>query len=283
MHKFILNFFGFLKSFVYFLRIVCTFTIVLLSFYWVQNILHAKWVWLDFIKPFFDSLLNIANSICPISFDVFGTVFELKYLSAVIILVILCFLLKFVILGLGVIEELYKGAHFVCKKTEEAIFNKKLQSDMTNQQKKLLKYTVTIHTQIKAKYSYQEAQINLDEQNQLMNKFIAEKLNVKPMVYQGGYMYSFNNFENVDKVLDVLFKVLNSTAPLNYAICVQVGDEIVQLNKLIELKHFGKISMASDTAYRYGFNENKRYQISQMGVFQYGQDTIEIHEFKEVL
>ena len=41
--------------------------------------------------------------------------------------------------------------------------------------------------------------------------------------------------------------------------------------------------MASDTAYRYGFNENKRYQISQMGIFQYEQDTIEIHQFKEVL
>ncbi len=283
MHKFILGIFSFIKSFIYFLRMVSVFCIVMLVLYWIQNLIHAEWSWLGFIKPFLDGLLELANSIYSISFDVFGTVFELKYLSAVIILVILSLVLKLLSFGFNVLEGLYKGARAVCKKTEEVIFNKKLQNDMKNEQKKLTKYTVTIHTQIKVKYAHQEVQVNLDEQNQLMNKFISEKLNVKPMVYQGGYMYMFNNFERVDAVLDVLFKIINSQAPLNYAICVQIGDNASQLNKLIELKNFGKITMASDTAYRYGFNEDKRYQLVQAGIFQYEGGTLELHEFKEVL
>jgi len=283
MHKFMTRLFGFIKSTLHFLRIVCALIIILLALYWVQNLLHANWAWLGFIAPFFEWLLNSANKIYSISFDLFGTVFELKYLSAIIILVIASFALRFLIFGTSILEGLYNSAHFVCKKTEETIFNKKLQNDITNEQKKLLKYTVVIHTKIKSKYSYQEAKINIDEQNQLMNKFISEKLNVKSMLYQGGYMYSFNNFERIDLVLDVLFKVINSTAPLSYAICIQVGDNIEQLNKLIELKNFGKIVAASDTAYRYNFNSNKHYNLTQAGLFQYKDDTIELHEFKEVL
>lgn len=283
MHNFILKLFGFLRSFIYFIRMMCVLCIIFLVLYWIQNLTHASWAWIGFMKPFLDGLLNVANQIYSVSFDVFGTVFELKYLSAVIILVIASLLLKLLSYGLVLLEGLYNSAHFVCKKTEEAIFNKKMNDDLKKEEKKLVKYTVTIHTQVKAKYAYQESKINLDEQNQLMNKFLMEKLNVKPMVYQGGYMYNFSNFEKVDNILDILFKVINSQAPLNYAICIQVGENAKQLNKLIELKHYGKISIASDTAYRYEFNESKRYQLSQLGLFQYEGGTLEVHEFKEVL
>ena len=81
----------------------------------------------------------------------------------------------------------------------------------------------------------------------------------------------------------ILFKLINSNAPIEYAICVQVGDDSQKLNKLIDLKFFGKISMASDTAYRYKFNESHRYSTSQLGIYQYEGGTMEAHEFKEIL
>ena len=40
-------------------------------------------------------------------------------------------------------------------------------------------------------------------------------------------------------------------------------------------------AMAADTSYRYRYNETHRYQTSQIGVFQYGDKTLEVHEFKQ--
>ena len=40
-------------------------------------------------------------------------------------------------------------------------------------------------------------------------------------------------------------------------------------------------TMAADTSYRYRYNETHRYQTSQIGVFQYGDKTLEVHEFKQ--
>ena len=112
-----------------------------------------------------------------------------------------------------------------------------------------------------------------------------EKLEIAPIPYDGGFMYSFTDFNKIDSVLKILFKVLHSTTPLDYSICIQAGEQtpenIRQLNKLISLKHFGKITMAADTSYRYRYNETHRYQTSQIGVFQYGDKTLEVHEFKQ--
>ena len=116
-----------------------------------------------------------------------------------------------------------------------------------------------------------------------MNKFISEKTSVKAMMFDGGFLYNFIDFDKIDTVLDVLFKVLHSSAPIDYAICIQSGDNIEQLKKLSSLNHFGMISMAADTAYRYKYNETHRYQTAQVGVFQNGDRTLEVHEFKEIL
>lgn len=283
MHKFVLGFFNFFKSFLHFMKIVCVFCIIMLAFYWVQNLLHTEWSWLGFIKPFLDGLLEIANMIYSISFNLFGAVFELKYLSALIILIGLFFVMNLLILGTNILEGIYSSAHFVCKKAEEAAMNKALKNEVIKQEKKINKYSVVIHTEIKKKFSHQEINVNLEEQNKIMNKFMIEKTCVQPAILDGGFMYKFNDFDKIDNVLDVLFKIINSNAPLDYAICIQAGDDLEQLKKLISLKHFGKISMAADTAYRYKFNETHRYQTTQVGLFQCGDKTLEVHEFKEIL
>lgn len=283
MHGFILGIFRFIKNVLHFLRIVCVFSIIMLVFYWIQNLIGADWKWLGFIKPFLDILLNAANSIYSLSFDFFGANFELKYFSAVIILTLLSLSFKVVGFGVECLEGLYKGACFVCKKTGEAVLNKKMQDDITREEKRLTKYTVVINTKLKNKFSHAELNVNIDQHNKLMNDFITSKTSLKPALYQDGFMYGFDNFEKIDIVLDVMFKLINSNSPLDYAICIQVGDHIKQLNKLIELKNFGKITIAADTAYRYRFNETHRYQVSSVGVFQNEDSTLEVHEFKEIL
>ena len=265
------------------MKIIFVFCILMLVCYWVQNLTNADWTWLGFIKPFLDGLLELANSIYSVSFDFFGATFEFKYFSAIIILVALIYLMNLCILLSNIVEGAYKSAHFVAKKTQEAIFNKGLQENITREEKKITKYSVLIKTKLKKKYAHAELNVNIDEQNKLMNQFITEKTSVKPMILDGGYLYNFNDFYKVDAVLDVLFKVLHSNAPITYAICIQVGDNFEQLKKLATLNHFGIVSMAADTAYRYKYNETHRYQTSQIGLFQNGDKTLEVHEFQEIL
>ncbi len=283
MHEFILNCFGFLKSFLHLMKIVFVFCILMLLCYWVQNLTNADWAWLGFMKPFLDGLLEFTNSIYSVTFDLWGAKFEFKYFSAVIILTAGVYLMNLFIILSNIAEGAYKSAHFVAKKTQEVIFNKELKVNITREEKKIKRYAVLIKTQLKKKYAHAELNVNLDEQNKLMNKFISEKTAVKPITMNGGFLYEFIDFDKIDTVLDVLFKVLHSNAPIDYAICIQSGDDMEQLAKLSTLNHFGMISMAADTAYRYKYNETHRYQTTQVGVFQNGDRTLEVHEFKEIL
>ena len=283
MHNFVLNCFNFLRSFLHFIKIILVFCILMLTCYWVQNIIGTEWAWLGFIKPFLDGLLDFTNSIYSVTFEFWGAKFEFKYFSAIIILTAGVYLMNLFIMLANILEGAYKSAHFVAKKTQEVIFNKELNVNITREEKKIKRYSVLIKTQIKKKYAHAELNVNLDEQNKLMNKFISEKTAVIPMMMNGGFLYEFIDFDKIDTVLDVLFKVLHSSALLDYAICVQSGDNMEQLTKLSTLNHFGMISMAADTAYRYRFNETHRYQTTQVGVFQNGDRTLEMHEFKEIL
>ena len=283
MHNFVLNCFNLLRSFLHLMKIVFVFCILMLLCYWVQNLTGADWAWLGFIKPFLDGLLDFTNSIYSVTFEIWGAKFEFKYFSAVIILTAGVYLMNLFIMLANILEGAYKSAHFVAKKTQEVIFNKELNVNITREEKKIKKYSVLIKTQIKKKYAHAELNVNLDEQNKLMNKFISEKTAVIPMMMDGGFLYEFMDFDKIDTVLDVLFKVMHSNAPIDYAICVQSGDNIKQLTKLSTLNHFGMISMAADTAYRYKYNETHRYQTTQVGVFQNGDRTLEVHEFKEIL
>ena len=283
MHEFILGCFNFLRSFLHLMKIVFVFCILMLLCYWVQNLTGADWAWLGFIKPFLDGLLDFTNSIYSVTFDFFGAKFEFKYFSAVIILIAGVYLMNLFILLSNIAEGAYKSAHFVAKKTQEAIFNQGLKASIAKEEKKITRYSILIKTQLKKKYAHAELNVNIDEQNKLMNKFISEKTSVKAMMFDGGFLYNFIDFDKIDTVLDVLFKVLHSSAPIDYAICIQSGDNIEQLKKLSSLNHFGMISMAADTAYRYKYNETHRYQTAQVGVFQNGDRTLEVHEFKEIL
>ena len=58
--------------------------------------------------------------------------------------------------------------------------------------------------------------------------------------------------------------------------------EMEQLKELINLKFINKIVTLSDTVWRYGFNPLRKFSISQLGLFQKGDETFEVHEFEEI-
>lgn len=279
--------FKFIFNIFYFCKIIIVFSILMLLLYWIKNLAGLDWPWLSFISPILDFFLSIGEAISKDSWVLLGAVFEYKYMWALFILLALYYLANLSIYLTEAVEQLFDNGKKVVKKIEEKNFNKNLEKDLSKEQLAIKNYFVYVGTSIKKKYAHLELNINFEEQNKIMNKFLIEKLNVQPSLYKNGFLYSFSDFNSIDTVLDVFFKLLKSNSQLNYNICVQIYSndkaiEMKNLDKLIDLKFENKISTLSDTVYRYKFNKFHKYGTSQLGIFQHGETAVEAHEFIEI-
>ncbi len=283
MHKLILGIFSLIKNIIQFCKLTCSFLLIMTMFAWLEDIIQAHWNWLDFIRPILDNVLDFANSIYSLSFVAFGTVFDLKYINAIVLFLIVIVISNLLMEMLANLEDFYDDTHRLYKKEKEKVFNKKLISEVEKKEKRILKYTVYINTKVSKKFSHKEININLEEQNEKMNDFIEKRTNNKHMTFNDGFIYYFDNFNNIDNILEVLFKVLKADTPLDYAICIQVGDDLSQLKKLADLKMYGKIITCADTVLRYKFNASHMFGTKNTGIFQKEDGTIEVHEFNEIL
>lgn len=283
MHKAALAIFAFIKNVVYFLRIASIFFIMILSLYWIQNIIGASWKWMNIFKSPLDYLLSYTDNIYSVTFSMFGADIEFKYISALLLLVLFLFIFKFIYIGIEMLESTYVAARTIHKKTVEKNFNKKLEKAVANEEMQITNFSVLIHTQIPPKFSHRELNVNIDENNKLMNDYISKKTGVTHMVYDSGFLYTFKEFDKIDEVLSVLFKVLESNVQLEYAISIQAGNNLPQLKTLAALKIFGKVIIAADTLLRYKYKKTHRFQTANLGIFQKDNGSIEVHEFKQIL
>ncbi len=284
MNKVMLKIFEFLKNSSHFVKIISVFLMLMLLLYWIQNLADYSWTWLNFFAPFFDFLLDIGGYISNGSINLFAAVFEFKYLVVLLILGALYALGHFAEIASNTIEEAYGEGQKIVRKIEEDMYNKSLEVQHSNEQTKIKRYQVYVQTSVKPKYAHKEYNVNLDEQNQLMNKFLIGKTSVCPQKYEKGFLYTFESFAKIDSILDVFEKLPKSKAPIDYLICVQIlgndtKKEMAQLKKLIDLKFLNKIVAFSDTVYRYTFNRDQGYETSQLGIFQIENDTYEVHQF----
>ena len=282
MHKFIIGIFTQIKNLFQLCNLVYSFLIIITLLCWIENIIKAQWNWLNWIKPTIDSLLNFMNNIYSFSFSAFGTVFDLKYLNTVILLLIIILISKLLLKMIENLEYFYYDKHILFKKEKEKIFNRQLIHNVEIEEKRITKYKVFISTKISKKFSHKEIHVDLDEQNKLMNEFIYSKTLVKHMTFNDGFLYNFDDFDHIDSVLDVLFKVMKSEAPLDYLVCIQAGDDLAQLQRLSDLKLFGQIVTCADTVLRYKFNKSHRYATKNVGIFQKENGTVEVHEFNKI-
>ena len=111
-----------------------------------------------------------------------------------------------------------------------------------------------------------------------------EKTGISPIKFEEGFLFDFNSFEKIDKILDIFNKLFESKAPIDFIICLQVLDGskqkgLDQIKTLIDLKIINKITAFADTVYRYSFNKDQGYETSQLGLFQKGNGTFEVHQF----
>ena len=283
MHKFIQWIFASLINIEKFLRIVCVFFIMMLALYWIQNTTNSSWGWFSFFVPVLDSFLNTLDSISLFSFNFIGTANDAKYFNALFYIVAFILGLNLINHCLEKLLDLYEDAHFVCKKTTEKIFNNNLENQVKQKEKQINDYKLFIQTRITKRYANKQNSISLDEYSAKINKMIEEKTKATPFSTWGGVVYSFNNFEKIDIVLDILFELIKTPVPIEYLICIQIENNDKQLKQLIELQEWGKIIISADTLCRYKYNKKRSYHTLSVGIYQKENHLLEVHEFVEKL
>ncbi len=282
MHKLILKLLDFLKQTIYFFQMLSVFFILMLTLYWVKNIISANWHWMDYIAKPLDSLLNISSVICSCEWNLFGSKFEVKYIIGILLLLTLSFIFKTIYDQMYNITCAYKNLNIDFKRHNEKILNKKLHEEQKTNELKINQYSVFIKTAVAKKYSHVELNVNIDELNKDMNDFLFKKTGVQYIDFKDGFLYSYDDFSKIDTVLDALYKVIKMPK-IDCIICIQAGHDYKQLTKLADYGFYNKIVIAADTMYRYRFNKYHRYETATIGDYQNGNITIQLHEFKEML
>ena len=281
MHKFVMWIFESLKNIEKFLRLVCVFFIMMLALYWIMKLIGSSWAWIGFISPALDGILDFVNGIFSFSFDFWGRTMEIKYFNALLLMLLAIGGLKAIGTLIDMLQEIYENAHMQYKKTNEKIFNYGLEKAVENDEKQKMQYMLFIQTRPARKYARKSMAVDMGEQNNLMNKFLSERLGVQPIESWDGFLYYLNNFERVDKVLDTIFRQMESPAPLEYFVCLQIGTDTKQLKTLVGLQEWHKIIMSAETLNRYKYNNVKHYTTSNIGIFQKEEGTLEVHEIRE--
>ena len=206
MHKSILKFFGFLKSCIHFLKILLVFSILMLIFYWIQNLTGDFWAWSSFMNRILDLFIDIGHYIAPGSIMLFAAIFEFKYLVALLLFIMLYGFIHLGYLAVCSLEEGYLAGRKMVRKFEENQFNKKLEKENISEQKKINRYQIYVEARVKPKYAHREYNINLEEQNKIMLDFLLDKTSQHPQKQGKGYLFTFESFVEIDNILNIFKK-----------------------------------------------------------------------------
>lgn len=287
MYKLILKIFDFFKNALQFFKIVTMFTILMLILYWINNLAEYNWHWLDFIKPMLDSFLSAGNVVASGDVKLFNATFEFKYGVAALMLLAIFYFFNFLIISITKLEDILDDGRRMVNKIEEKAMNLSFKAAHTIEQNSIKKYRVFINAELDKKFSSSLYKVNVDEQIEEMHKFINSKLGVTPQLYREGFIYNFSDFSNIDKVLDVFYKIANSKNQLSYVICLQIEENDFsktekELQALINLNLKNKIAILANVAYRYKFNKFHGYSTPYIGVYQNGDKTFDVHEFQKI-
>lgn len=282
MHKIISFFLKKLDEIRNFLNLVCAFFILALSLYWIETAIQTKWTWLNFIRPVLNNIIDLSKDILPLPLHDLVEKFNSGFIVSITLILVLMVLIKYIFEKADLLQIHYENMHISHKISAEKAFNKKLANNISREQEKISKYMVLINTKIKKNFSHEELNINIDEQNKLMNDFIFSKTEIKYQNYNGGFLYYFDDFNQIDNIITILFKLIKSSAPLDYNISIQVENDLDKIKKLADLENFGKIIMGADTVLRYKHNKAHKFGTSCIGIYQKDESTFEIHEFQEI-
>ena len=286
MHKLIIKFFDFMRNCVHGFSVLILAFVMLIVLNWIETLIKSHWTWMDLFRPLVDSFTSFSCLLMDGSFTMIDVSFELKYFAAVILCTVILGICKVCMNGLNLLQEIYENGRMAVKKMKEDNLNQLLQSKQIEEQKQYRSYMIYVSLTKGTVDKFNLQAIDLDEQKNLMNKFLIENLGITPETFEDGFVYRFNKIDDMDSVLETFFKVLHSSAPVKYQICICLNEhneaqDIAVLKKLISLNITNKICSLSNMAYRYRFLQKQGYNTSLLGVFNTENGSIEVHEFVE--
>ena len=119
MHNFILKFFNFLKSCLQFLKILIVFLIMMITLYWAQQLSGNYWAWASFLDPVLDVFLDLGDLITPGAITVFSVVFKLKFITTILIFILMFYFCNLIAKFFEKMEDLYSEGRKIIRKIEE--------------------------------------------------------------------------------------------------------------------------------------------------------------------
>ena len=281
MNKLMLNLFKFIKNLIQFMKIITIFSILIFILYWVQNLIGSSWCWIGFMTPLLELYADVGYYISSTSITIFNATLEYKYLIALLLFIVTYGIMHLFYLGVCFLEDLYDSGRKILKNIEQNLMNKSFEKEILAEEKQIKYFMLYFETSLKERGIYNTS---LEEQNKTLIKYLVEKFGACPEKFEGGFIYKYLSFEQVDNYLEIFLKLPKSKAPLNYFTCLQIintksDDDSNKLKKLISLKIFNKVVALAETKYRYGFNTHKKFNVCSLGIYQKEGSTFEVFEF----
>lgn len=283
MHKLSLKIFGFIKNFIDFLKILIVFSFLMLLLYWINNLAGYNWKFLNFIVPLLDFYLDLGERIFNGTTQLFAATFEHKYAGAIVVIGLIYLFVQILYWITDFAQNVYEEGRKFIHKIEEDSLNKSLAKVQLKEQNTIKFFQIFVSVRAKSKLLLRGQNIDLEEQKQILYKYLIEKTGVSPDSFEEGVVFTFK-IDDIDNILDIFSKLPESNAPVDYLICIQVQNEnkAVSLDKikiLSNLEIYNKVIMLTETLYRYNFNKNCRYESSQLGIYQKNNKNFEVHYF----
>ena len=285
MLKFLPKIFNFFRNSFQFLQIVLMFFLLLLVLYWTENISEIDIIWLDRFQSYLNFFVYLGSLISDGVTKFSGTVFEHKYICSFFVVIIFYFSMTLLSKAIDYIENLCNKCINYLREEEEKFLNLQLNRQQVSEQNKIKKYVIFFSIKEKTNKTHSIEKLDINEHYKKINKFLIEKTGTSPESFENGFLYHFANFEEIDNILDIYFNLLNLSPLVDYQICVQAcydkeSDE-KSLKHLISFELYNKITLLSETAYRYNFNKKHKYKLCQMGIYQRDNGSIEALCFEE--
>ena len=237
------------------------------------------------VFDFFEPIANVIISIAGIFWkNGSAAVSQIGTFVTGILLIVAIFLFsQFLMQRFHKLVVLFNDMKFDYLKAEERRINKELHNNIQKMNKKIT--TCLIYIELRVKENISE-KINLEEQYEMLNKYLASKLNAAPVKYKQGYVYRFSNIDTIDSRLCFFFNALHSQAPVDYLFIFQVIEgtyesALFEVDKLRNAGIYNKILMTPATNLRYENNIKKDYTTGVVGNYVFSGESHSIYELKE--
>lgn len=230
MHKLSLKIFGFIKNFIDFLKILIVFSFLMLLLYWINNLAGYNWKFLNFIVPLLDFYLDLGERIFNGTTQLFAATFEHKYAGAIVVIGLIYLFVQILYWITDFAQNIYEEGRKFIHKIEEDSLNKSLAKVQLKEQNTIKFFQIFVSVRAKSKLLLRGQNIDLEEQKQILYKYLIEKTGVSPDSFEEGVVFTFK-IDDIDNILDIFSKLPESNAPVDYLICIQVQNE----NKAVSL------------------------------------------------